>query len=347
MDYQKRKEFLKNKLSQQGCTEEELRELYFLIDEYGSREELDMLELKIWKSKTENKQLNEFESDVLFNQIKRKAKVPEHASKSNINKHISFGYQQISRIAASILLLITFTWVTINYLREKDKAPEIKYITKSTNKGQRANITLNDGSVVTLNAESSITYPEVFADTLRSIVLKGEAFFDVAKNPKKPFVVESNGLLTTVLGTSFNIMSFSEKHTEVTVATGRVKVAPKLKRKQQVEEAVLIPNQQASFNAVDLSIMVSEVDLTPYLAWKNNALYFDMVPFSEVVKTLERWYNIEIVMKNKLADNCLVRAKYKNEALTNVLDGLKLLVNFDYKLINDKQVIITGRQCKN
>ncbi|MBT34432.1 MAG: hypothetical protein CMO01_32615, partial [Thalassobius sp.] len=116
---------------------------------------------------------------------------------------------------------------------------------------------------------------------------------------------------------------------------------------QQVEEAVLIPNQQASFNAVDLSIMVSEVDLTPYLAWKNNALYFDMVPFSEVVKTLERWYNIEIVMKNKLADNCLVRAKYKNEALTNVLDGLKLLVNFDYKLINDKQVIITGRQCKN
>ena len=72
-----------------------------------------------------------------------------------------------------------------------------------------------------------------------------------------------------------------------------------------------------------------------------------MVPFSEVVKTLERWYNIEIVMKNKLADNCLVRAKYKNEALTNVLDGLKLLVNFDYKLINDKQVIITGRQCKN
>ena len=347
MDYLERKEFLKNKLNQQGCTEEELKELYFLIDQNGTKEELDILELKIWKSESENKKLNEFESSVLFNKIKKKASITEQNSKSKINKHFSIGYQQISRIAASILLLITFTWVTINYLSERDKAKKVKYVTKSTNKGQRVSITLNDGSVITLNAESSITYPEVFADTLREIILTGEAFFEVAKNPDKPFVVESNGLLTTVLGTSFNIRAFSDKHTEVTVATGKVKVAPKLSSKNTIEETVLIPNQQASFNTEDLSIVVSEVDLTPFLAWKSNALYFDMVPFSEVVKTLERWYNVEIVMENNKANHCLVRAKYKNEALTTVLVGLKLLVNFDYKLVHDEKLIITGRTCKN
>ncbi|MEN7551309.1 FecR domain-containing protein [Rapidithrix thailandica] len=338
-----RKKYLTSKLQKQGCTREELQELYYLMEKYGSDEELEGLMRKEWEKK-QGAQLDEESTQFLLTQIRKKTSAPV--------KRLKPGFRQFTRIAASLFLLGALVWLTVQPAQKEPEKSEVKYLTKSTDKGQRLSITLADGSVVMLNAESSITYPAVFADTAREILLKGEAFFDVARNPQKPFVVESNGLMTTVLGTSFNIQAFPSDRVEVTVATGKVKVAAKKKVLEQeeaseVEDVVLVPNQQGKFLLTDHSIAVTEVDLTPYLAWKNNALYFEMVPLSEVMKTLERWYNVEISMNNTLASKCLVRANYKDENLKNVLNGLKLLVDFNYKFVNDRKVVITGKGCKN
>ncbi|MDW7690637.1 FecR domain-containing protein [Flammeovirgaceae bacterium SG7u.111] len=343
MNKVRRKEFLKKKLQQSACSEEELKELYFLLDKYGSPEELEKILEQEWEMESQHK-LDRQEAVFILSQIKGKLPIA--------TKRVSFSYQQISRMAAAFLLLGIFTWAYVNFLTQKNLPKEVHYVTKSTKKGQRISFKLPDGSLVNLNTESSVRYPEQFSDDARKVVLQGEAFFNVSKNPNKPFVVESNGLFTTVLGTSFNIRAFPAQQVEVTVATGKVKVAPTVSRIDVPldslldKETLLMPNQQASFNPNDRSIAVTDVELTPYLAWKSNTLYFDMVPFATVIKTLERWYDIEITFENELANQCMVRANYTNENLVNVLEGLKLLVNFEYKFTEKKNISIRGRSCK-
>ena len=94
------------------------------------------------------------------------------------------------------------------------------------------------------------------------------------------------------------------------------------------------------------TLSVSKVDLDKYLAWRENELYFDSEKFEDVIKTLERWYNVKIALKNDVVNNCLIHAKYKNEVLSNVLDGLRLLVNFNYKILDDQTIEITGISCE-
>ncbi|WP_020533242.1 FecR family protein [Flexithrix dorotheae] len=345
MDKFSRKEFLKSKLLNGGCSQEELEELYFLFDQYGSPEEMEILMEMEWEAKN-NFKLKEKDADYIYAQIKKS--IP----RTHRTLNFKLSHLQVSRIAAAIILLAVFGWAFRGYLQEKDIVPEVKMITRHAEKGQKLKFTLPDGSMVNLNSTSSITYPEIFSDSTRSIKLEGEAFFNVTKNPEKPFVVESNGLFTTVLGTSFNIRAFRDNPVEVTVATGIVRVSPAITDSQSgldskvVQGELLKPNQQARFNPHDLSIAVTDVELGPYLAWKSNTLYFEMVPFARVITILERWYNIELDLKNDLSNQCLVRANYKNENLINVLDGLKLLVNFDYEFTGKNQIIITGKGCK-
>ncbi|UII26418.1 FecR domain-containing protein [Fulvivirga maritima] len=251
-------------------------------------------------------------------------------------------------MAASVLILMSL--ISAFFFHQLNKKPEasadnIKWITKATPNGQRSVVRLKDGSVVTLNAGSSITYPEFFDKAKRQIKLKGEAFFEVSKNAAWPFVVESQGVLTTVLGTSFNIKAFDNQNTQVTVATGKVKVAST--DIDVPQEAILRPNQQANFRLEDELMEVKEVDIDNYLAWKTNELYFDMIPFSEVLEVLEKKYNVHIAMTNDLSSKCLVRARYKNESLETVLKGLQLLVHFNFKIHDGNKITVEGMGCED
>jgi transmembrane sensor len=342
VDIRERIAYLKSKLHEEGCTREELKELYFLLFQHGSKEELAEILKKEWDSDAVSPLLDGEASASLLANIKNKIHIASP-------KKIQLGYQYFSKIAASILLLGAVVWGAYHYVRNQEEAINIRYITKSTNKRQRATVTLSDGSVVMLNAESSITYPEVFAATSREIKLTGEAFFEVVRDPDKPFTVESGGLLTTVLGTSFNIRTAPDRQTEVTVATGKVKISPdnKYNNKERATELekILLPKQQAKFDPEAYSIQISEVDLTKYLIWKEQDLNFELVPFPEVIQMLERWYHVKIILQNHASDHCLVRAKYQNESLPNVLDGLQLLIDFDYKTIDEGQILITAKGC--
>ena len=248
--------------------------------------------------------------------------------------------RMVWRVAAAVLLAggIGLTSYFIG-----NREVKVNYITKSTTKGQRSIVTLSDGSVITLNSKSKLSYPDKFSGKTREISLEGEAFFEVQKDPDKTFIVHSGDVVTTVLGTSFNVRAFEDEKVEVTVATGTVKVAANTTGK----EVLLIKGQQAIYSGKLSDITIRDVDPGQYASWISRSLEFDMMPFSEVIKTLERTYNMEIRIRSTASDECLIRGKYENEKLINVLKGLKFVVNFDYFIAEDDIIIIDGKGCIN
>ncbi|MDN5213626.1 FecR domain-containing protein [Fulvivirgaceae bacterium BMA12] len=257
------------------------------------------------------------------------------------NKRKSIWLNQIAwRVAASVLLLVG---VGLTFYFVGSSEVEVNYLTKSTTAGQRSKVTLSDGSVVTLNSKSKLIYPENFSGDTREITLEGEAFFEVQKDASRTFMVRSGDVVTTVLGTSFNVRAFGAEQVEVTVATGKVKVAANASGK----EVLLVKGQQAIYSRTLSDITVRDINLSRYTAWISRSLEFDMMPFSEVIKILERTYNTEIRIRSPRSDDCLIRGKYENEKLINVLSGLKFVVRFDYHVTENDIIMIDGKGCIN
>ncbi len=248
--------------------------------------------------------------------------------------------QIVWRVAASVILLVGIG-LTSYFMGGSEV--EVNYLTKSTTKGQRSKVTLSDGSVVTLNSKSKLTYPEQFSGNTREITLEGEAFFEVQKDSNRTFIVRSGDVVTTVLGTSFNVRAFAGEQIEVTVATGKVKVAANATGK----EVLLVKGQQAIYSRTLSDITIRDVNLRRYTAWISRSLEFDMMPFSEVVEILARTYSTEIRLRSPRSNDCLIRGKYENEKLINVLSGLKFVVRFDYHVTENDIIIIDGKGCIN
>lgn len=255
--------------------------------------------------------------------------------------------------AASIAIVIGLGifafWAYSNFSGDQQ---EIAYITKTTEFGQKSNIVLSDGSEVRLNAGSILTFPEEFEGNTRQVSLIGEAFFKVQHNPEKPFIIESRGITTTVLGTSFNIQAYPEdKDVKVTVATGKVRVEEaiqpdhNLSKKKDAEgkTVFLTPSQQAVYHKETNSLEMREVDINRFLAWKEDIIRFDDIPIKEAVKILERWFNVTIKLENEAIGDCYISNTFRNENLVNILESVKFIKgNIDYSFQSPNEILITG-----
>ena len=239
------------------------------------------------------------------------------------------------RVAASILLALGFAAALFLYYY----TPAEKMIALSTQSGERMNATLPDGSVVTLNAGSTLSYPETFRKN-RAVSLKGEAFFDVKPDPTKPFVVETGAVRTTVLGTSFNVNAYDFRdEIQVTVVSGKVQVAS---ANQRLE---LNPGEQAAYKPHHDSLERRAVNAEALVAWTDGALRFDGANLREIMEVLHLWYGVEIVMDTAMSDNCDLKMTFRNLSLSQVLDQLKRVTGIEYT-INENRVRITGVGCK-
>jgi transmembrane sensor len=244
----------------------------------------------------------------------------------------------VMRVAASIAVIVSIAWAILLLV---NRHPQGNYMTEVTGPGQRATLTLSDGSVVTLNAGSVLTFPERFTGDRRKVTLHGEAFFDIKRNPEKPFVIATPTLETLVLGTSFNIRAYdAETHAAVTVKTGTVKVSSR-----NNHTVVLKPEEQAYFDNTTALLEKRNVSSGNFLAWTSEILYLDNTPMREVVETLEQWYNIQILLENDQLGNCPISGKYKNDRLLNMLEGLKFSQGIDYHFVAGNKIIITGKTC--
>lgn len=167
---------------------------------------------------------------------------------------------------------------------------EVMLNTMSTPKGGQYQLTLPDGTKVWLNAASSITYPAVFGDKSRPVKVTGEVYFEVAQNKQKPFLVDVDGKsLVEVLGTQFNVNSYkNEEAIKTTLVDGSVKVS------DGVGALVLEPGQQAQLLQGRSLNKVNNVNLEQVLAWKNGFINLEGNDLQEVMKQLERWYDIDV-----------------------------------------------------
>lgn len=237
------------------------------------------------------------------------------------------------KVAAAITILAIATFLVYKPATTT-VTQKIEWISKQNPAGQKSKIHLPDGSIVNLNAGSSITYRKDFIND-RTVTLTGEAFFDVKKDPSRPFRVKSKEIITTALGTSFNINAYdAEDFVEVTLATGKVNVVDTVSR-QNVQ---LIPGQ-GIIKTVS-SGMMETFELSPQsiAAWRRGILNFNETPLSDVIKRLENWYDVKITVRGN-TNEIVCSGAFDNEYLDNVLDVLSHSVGFEFE-IDHKNITI-------
>lgn len=252
-------------------------------------------------------------------------------------------------VAASVSVLLLVGVLAYYHNDVTLENPEIVEITRKTEKGQKYSIVLADGTKVRLNSQSTLVFPEKFTGNEREVELIGEAFFEVTKNPNKPFRVKTKKLTTEVLGTSFNVKVFDQQEASVTVATGKVKVkAVEHEGDLSDNGVVLLPKQQVVLDPYSSYLKKTNVQLDKIISWKDDIILFDHISFEEAAGILERWYNVTISFDKPDIKKCtILRSSYKNESLENVLKSLKFIQGIDYRFVNSKEVVISGNICKN
>ncbi|WP_158857876.1 FecR family protein [Lunatibacter salilacus] len=245
-----------------------------------------------------------------------------------------------SRQYAASVLVIGLVFLAIHFFT-RPQLHEPEWIVKTTEIGMRSTITLNDGTMVRLNENSKLEFPEFFDSSERVVKLYGEAYFDVTSDRVKPFKVISNQTEVTVLGTIFNVNTFQA--TEVTVASGSVKVADTLSK----DNVLLTPGQQAVLQ--ESEIVVSQVNPDFYIGWHTRKLQFDSLPAEEVFHVLERAYGVTIALdKSSKKVNCLITGRYEGERIETIMKGLTHILDFTYETdVSTKTITLTIKQCKN
>jgi len=181
---------------------------------------------------------------------------------------------------------------------------EVTYNTMSTPNGRQFQVTLPDGTKVWLNAASSLRYPTVFTGATRKVTVTGEAYFEVAHNVHMPFVVNVNDKEeVTVLGTHFNINAYdNESAIQTTLLQGSVKVGKGQRAKGKGESVILKPGEQVSLSQSSRLSHPIPVQTDEVIAWKNGQFNFEGASLGEVMRQLERWYDIEVSYQKGIPD---------------------------------------------
>ncbi|MFD2035129.1 FecR family protein [Belliella marina] len=167
--------------------------------------------------------------------------------------------------------------------------------------GRKTKLTLEDGTKVWVNSGSKLVYPVSFNNKERKIFVEGEAFFEVTKDNERPFIVETNDTNLRVLGTSFNVSSYSDDQTiSAVLVTGSLMVLVDKSSKIRKKETLLKPNDRLSFHKASKKTVVKKVNVSPYISWKDGYLIYNSTSLKKVFTQLERYYNIEIVLSDPL-----------------------------------------------
>ena len=196
--------------------------------------------------------------------------------------------------------------------------------------GARTKFQLPDGTLGWLNGGSSLKYTNTFL-TKRNIDLVGEAWFEVAHNEKRPFVVHTKVLDVQVLGTKFNVTAFPEENvTEVVLLEGKVKV----NGYNGLYSADVKPDQKLTYDNNLLSGTIQEVKASQFSAWKDGLMVFRNEPLSEVLKRVSRWYNVDIVLNDPELEKFRYRATFQEEQVEEVIRLISLTVPIEYSFNN-------------
>jgi len=246
----------------------------------------------------------------------------------------------ISKVAAILALFITVfysfqTWKPYS-IEPANTTENARVILKSNPNGQKTKFTLPDGTIVHLNASSSISFPAKFDTETRLVEMIGEAFFEVASDTSRSFVVKTDALKITALGTAFNVRAFADDlRVDVALTHGKVRVDNLYGNPSE-----LYPGEQIQFNRETRQMVIDEFDPEEAIGWTNNKIVFASDNFDAFIMKLERWYGINIEISGKPDNQWRIKGVFENMSLELLMESVKFSKNIDYKLDDDKLKII-------
>lgn len=256
----------------------------------------------------------------------------------------------LSAAVAGLLLLMGLTG-GLFFTGKQPSGTENTFTHIYSPRGQRTQVTLPDKSRVWLNSETSMQYPSTFNGKIREVTIEGEAFFEVAKNPEKPFIVNTSELKVKVYGTSFNVKAYpDEKTIETTLIDGKLSIQPN-SDVEGSKELFLKPNEKVTYTkptgttnmsqekVVDKTEkvatgsmkqikpvikLISNVNVQPESSWKSGKLYFNDETFGELAVKLERWFDVQIHFESEEVKNYRFTGVFDKETIGQAMEALRL-----------------------
>lgn len=237
------------------------------------------------------------------------------------------------RIAAAVLVFVALGFLLITMFGNKDQEL-IAYNAVLTE-------TLDDGSQITLNQNTTLVYPKTFDKRKREVKLAGDAFFEVARDPKKPFIIEAGGMQVQVLGTSFYVDARPDKkQVEVTVKTGKVALlAP------DQSQVVLTAGQKGIFIKNQKTLYTEENTDENFLAWKTRHIQFEDAGLAEVLEVLNRTYGVHLTLQNTKLETCRLTATFDNDSIDDVLIIISKTLDIEINRTANS-IILSGPGCE-
>jgi ferric-dicitrate binding protein FerR (iron transport regulator) len=215
-------------------------------------------------------------------------------------------------------------------------------VTKSTANQVKQRYRLTDGSIVWLNENSTIRYPEKFSSSTREVYLTGEAFFEVAEDPYKPFIIHGHHTITQVVGTSFNLRTKPEEAiVELTVVSGKVRFFRENAPQKQV---ILTAGMKGLYQPGLDSLYLIENTNANFRAWQDNRLIFDNTPLKEILPIVEKHYKTSIKPDNPAILNCRFTSTFEKARLEEILQAITLSLDLHYHY-DGKKYILSGDGC--
>lgn len=220
---------------------------------------------------------------------------------------------------------------------ETAKRPQ--FVTASTPRGGTYQVMLSDGTKVWLNADSRLKFPSKFNNERRIVELQGEAYFEVYKDKKHPFVVVSDDQEVEVLGTHFNVNAYKDEHlTKTTLLEGKVRVGRRNEKKILIQEKTIKPGEQTVLEQNTL-IVRSNVDTQAEVAWKNGQFVFVNEPIEEIMRKISRWYDVEVIYQGDMTNKAFAGTVSRFDNLSKLLNMIESTNTVHFK-IKGRSVIV-------
>ena len=327
-----------------NCSREELDKIISLIKDDSLKLTWQEWAKEEWQKEQEIPLLDEMDFNSLLDKIHHKINIHNqiqlNRGKAKSRVYISY----LTRVAAILLLpVISLLFYTIH----KNASGTGDYANLSSDSievvtpvGSRSEVQLADGTIVYLNYGSKLKYPQKFSGGTRNVVLKGEAYFKVAHNPKMPFVVNTGRLNISALGTEFNVFAYAdEKSIETTLVNGKVMIEKTGQSYKMKNNPVsMLPGQHLSYNKETGNITNDHGNIEKYISWKDGKLIFKDESIVNIAHKLGRWYNTDFEFDDKESMEYTYTATFVDESLYQILDLLKLATPIEYKLLPRKKL---------
>jgi ferric-dicitrate binding protein FerR (iron transport regulator) len=278
--------------------------------------------------------------DQITEQIEKPTPIKKMGELPHTTRHLWYG------IAAAVILLVM---VFFAYNRDWSEPIEVTksesgFIEKAAPEGKISSFTFQDGTTVKLFSGSVIRYPVNFSEDSREVYLKGEGFFEVKRDTNRPFTVKTNTLMTTALGTSFNIQTYENgSKCNVSLVTGKVRVEMLKNSNGMANTVFLEPGEEAviKFDGV----IKQPFNIQETISWKDGYIYLENKNFDETISILKRWFKVDFVITNRVKIENKLKGKtgngtFKNQSLENILRIIGHSFEFKYE-IKDDTVILT------